>query len=273
MKIKYHFFVFLLYMLTLMGLLVFPASAQAQKAIIAISPVEVFMQGAPGSTVNKEVLVYNRGDGAFLFECEFEDYWFEGSKRKTAPLGTFKQKQIGALSQCSPNRVLIPAQRVQKVQVLTAIPKDAVGDQFAVFYAKMMPPQSMKDPNKANVGMMGRIGGRVVVTPSGTQQIAVAIKDAVIKRQKNYQVFSAQLENLGNVHLMGEGSLVLEGAGNTFASKAKIVLEFTFPGMTQEIKSTILENVPPGQYKGILSVSPSHTTGSSFVKEFDVKVE
>lgn len=248
-------------------------SLKAQQAIIGVSPVEVFLSGQPGSSTSQEVWISNKGSGAFLFECEFFDYWFQGQKRVAEPLGTFKERQAGAWVQCSPNRLLIPAKRRQKIELIAAIPKGLEGDQFAVFYAKMLPPESIKDPSKASVSMTGRIGIKVVVTPLGTQKPEAEIVEAVVKPQKRFQVFQAKLKNLGNVHLMGEGNLVLESPTATIPIKSKVVLEFTFPGMTQEIKATLIDKVPAGHYKGLLTIAPNHKSGSTIVKEFPVVVE
>ncbi len=248
-----------------------PVIAQGNR--LGISPVQLFLSGEPGSTASQDVWVFNKGEGAFLFECEFSDYWFEDNKIKAAPLGTYEERQAGPWIQCNPNRFLIPGNRRQRIKVTAAIPKEVDGDQFAAFNAKMLPPENIEGESNAKLGLSGRIISRIVVTALGTQKPQAEVFDAQVSTKKRFQVFTAKLKNLGNVHLMGEGSLILERENTTISSKSNVILPFTFPGMTQEIEATLIEKIPPGNYKAVLTIAPTQKIGgTSLVSDFPVVV-
>ncbi|MCP5468030.1 MAG: hypothetical protein H7A32_02035 [Deltaproteobacteria bacterium] len=256
-------------------LLIFLCSpAFGQGSRLGISPVRVFISGQPGTTAGQEVWVFNKGNGTFLFECEFSDYWYEMNEIKSAPIGTFQERQAAAWIQCNPNRFLVPGNRRQKIKVTAAIPKGLEGDHFAAFNAKMLPPDNIKDEGNTKLNLAARIVAPVVVTVLGTQKPKAEIFDAKISPKKRFQVFTAKVKNLGNVHLAGEGSLVLENNSATISSKTNIVLPFTFPGMTRNIEATIIEKIPPGKYQAVLTIAPSQRSGgTSLVSDFPVDVK
>ncbi|MFO1520239.1 MAG: hypothetical protein U1F57_11365 [bacterium] len=243
-----------------------------QQASIALAPSEANLAGNPGSTVSQELTVVNDGTGAFLLKCYFNDLWYKDDKSVTGELGAFKERQASQWVQCSPNRILVPAKGQQKVKVLAAIPKNADGDYFSTFYAEMRPPEELKNPGtNAEVQMAGRIAARVVVTALGTQKVAAEILNPAISSSKKFQVFKATVKNTGNVHLQGNGTLVITDSGEKVITKVNITLPFVFPGQSRSLSSNLVESVPPGTYKGLLSVAPTGK-GSPFVKEFSIKV-
>lgn len=249
-----------------------PVYAQRQAAI-TLSPPEVTLAGPPGSSVAKDIVVGNQGDGAFLLECNFNDLWYEKDHVKFSELGTQKERQAGPWLRCLPNRILVPAQGLQKVKVVAAIPKEAEGESFSMLFTEMRPPQEIKKEAQENLSLAitGRLGARIIVTAQGTEKPSVDIPEARVKPSKKFQVVSIEMKNTGNVHLGGKGTLVITGGSDQVAGKVDVQVPFLFPGQSKSFTVNLIDPIPAGVYKGLLSVSGSQTS-AAFLKEFSIKV-
>lgn len=247
-----------------------PSLFAQNTTAIGISPVTVDIVGKPGATSSQELYVFNQGSGPFLFVCGLEDYWYENDKGKTAPLGTFQERQAGAWIQCSPNRKIIPPQGREKVQVLAAIPEGADGDSFAMLYAQMRPVSEAKSSGTQSLQTSARIGARTTVRALGTEKPNAEILEAKVTREKKFQVFSAKLKNIGNTYLAGKGTLVLSNSTTNTLTKVDITLPFTFPTMSKEISANLIQSIPSGSYQAVLSIAGEN--GGSLVEEFKIQV-
>jgi hypothetical protein len=283
----------------LLAFLVTPVIAQTS---ISLSPTESFLRGAPGSSVTQEFVVINDGASPYQLNCFFEDVWYEGEKTISGDLGTIKEGQAGYQFQCSPNRVLVPPKYVQKIKVIGLIPKDQVGERFTRFYAQMLPPEELKNSGgnapRAMIGYSSKIGALLSLTadtsittpvatnskasgksdpknaiqetPSNTIKISSEILNVKVEQTKKFQIVQFQLQNTGNVHLAGNGTLVITDLTDQLVEKTDVKIPFLFPGQTKSISVNLMDPLKSGSYKALLSVSGT-ANEAVFVKEFPIE--
>ncbi|MBL7684669.1 MAG: hypothetical protein JNK65_01375, partial [Deltaproteobacteria bacterium] len=79
------------------------------------------------------------------------------------------------------------------------------------------------------------------------------------------------INNTGNTHYQGVGSLVLMDANNQLITKVDANVPLIFPGQKKSFSVSLVEPVKPGTYKAILSVSEPNK-GSALVKDFPVTI-
>lgn len=246
------------------------------QASISLAPTESFLKGLPGSSVSQEFTVINDGAVSYLLTCLFNDIWFEGEKTVTGELGSQKVRQAGYQLQCSPNRILVPPKYVQKIKVVGLIPKDQEGERYARFYSEMLPPESLNEgatkATRATIGYSAKVGALITLTAQGTEKVSAEILDLSAESTKRFQIIKFKIKNNGNVHLAGSGTILITDEKDKSVGKVPVTLPFLYPGQTKTISFNLMDQLRPGKYKAILSISAS-TNESSLVKDFGIEIK
>lgn len=233
------------FLLPLLALALLPLPAGA--AGIVISPVQLGLVGAPGTTVSGVINVSSPRPQENRIEVSFGDYAVDAAGKRDEVTNA----QPGARScrnwlDVEQNQFVSPERGTVPVVITAHIPANASGSYWAAVYFAVVPTPPSFDPSvkKPVIGlqMLPRIGVPVIVTVKGTEKFEIKVAKISAKRTDAGLDVSVVVRNTGNAAVMISGALALErGSSNVpeeLASK-DIDAVTSYPGSDRVIRTTL----------------------------------
>lgn len=220
----------------------------AHAAGIVISPVQIGLVGAPGSTVSGIINVSSPRVEENRIRVTFGDYTIDAmGNREEVPAGTSGGERtcshwldVDQEQFVSPERGSVP------VVVTAHIPQNASGSYWAAAYFEVVPKPPALNPERPDrpavgVNLLPRIGVPVIVTVKGTERYSVKVSKISAKRIDRGLEATIVLRNDGNSAVLISGAVALERTGTSvpeeLASK-DVELVTSYPGADRVIKLT-----------------------------------
>ena len=219
-------------------------STPAFAAGIVITPVQLGLAGAAGSTVSGVINVSTPRVQDNRIRVTFGDYVIDdqGARTEVAAAGT---RSCGKWLEVDQDQFMSPERGSVPIVITARIPRDAAGSYWAAAYFEVLPKPPSFDPAKRAdrpaLGMQAvpRIGVPVIVTVTGTEKYETKVQTISARRVDQGIEANVVVQNTGNAAVLLSGAIALErGSSDVSEEIASRDIESvtSYPGSNRILK-------------------------------------
>ena len=189
-------------------------------------------------------------------EAHFRVYATDFRLERDGSIEFFRADTLGRSAapwiEISPSELVMKPEGRKQIKVKLTIPARALGGYYAAIMVELVP----EVPPEAVMGVVRtwRMASIVELTVTGWQipREKISISELKVEPPSNDEglTFTATIENKGNIHVRGEGSLTITTAGG--GRLAELPLKegrgTVFPESRRDFKAVLEKELPPGEY-------------------------
>jgi len=245
-----------------------------------VSPVKMYFVIDPGESQTKVLTVMNHSSFKTSYTISFEDFviGIDGSK---VPMKRNSSKN-SCTEWITPEKTFFdinPNEQIQ-INITMQAPEDDYTPRWALMYIQTARIQTGFDADKelhASVNLSGRIAVNIYRLPSTQSAPDITIKhlQEIIDEDSEERTFSASVENNGNTITKCKVVFVASDINTGEEFEFDPVLLETHPGFPVEVKFTLPEYLPAGEYSfyALLDYGKDNTIKGTKLKETLVILE
>ena len=191
-------------------LLLFPTSALAQEAIsITAIPPRVQVSSDPGETLQQTLKVRNESDQELQFTVVTQDFVVNNDQGTPIPVteAVSGRWSLSSWLTTSPDAITLKPKQTEVINLLINVPQDALsGGHYAMIsYQTGLPGGN----NGSASTITPSVGSLIYLQVNGDITEAINLKQFSVNKFQTYGPvdITAEIENLGDIHLQPIGSL------------------------------------------------------------------
>jgi len=260
---------------------------------IGLSPMIVEKSVNPGDSFTFELYVENGN--------EFESFDFKAfvADVKETKDGTYKVLEPGITPysiakyvKIDPTEFTIPPKSTKIINVTVSVPRGLTGGLYGVIVVQLEPPEETEEGALQETAFIYQMTSFLEVVLRGTRQRVEAFVDSFeVKLSKDFPtlkaylgddalVFVAGVSNMGNVHIVTKGTLIIQTADKRTVTRMPLGggRGVIIPDATVNLISATKRKLPPGEYiaRAVIDYGgrrPAIAETTFVVKEKEVEVK
>ena len=215
---------------------------------ISLSPSVVMLTGEAGQAHRQTLRLTNHTARELAFKLEAQDVVAEDGRRTFLPAGEHPGS-IAATAVFSSKEIVIPPYGVGAVDVTVTMPRgSAIRGVAAVFRGQTIVGA------QRGVAMTASLGALMTFTLSTDLRIDGATPEVNEQTDTSNLALTEWVTNVGAEPVVASGAAALLDASGTLVGKVPVEPQRLMPGERLAFKAEYPDLLPPGRYRGILSL-------------------